>query len=279
MPKTVALPRGDGRSKVIEEEQKDGRSGELEQLSASWSGGTQPEVAGEGGPEPSIKELPQNQRPRERLARLGARSLSDAELVAVLLGSGSSGNSVLAIASALTAGGGLYTKLAVATKVGDLAQYRGLGKAKAATLLAAVELGRRLAGAQGPELLQLTDPEAAYGYLAPKLRYLAQERFLVVYLNAKNRVLEVDEVGNGNLASAVVRVSDVFKGAITANAATIMVAHNHPSGDPAPSQADHLLTQRLYEAGRLLGLPLLDHLIIGSQAYYSYREQGFIIQD
>ncbi len=270
MPKTVTEKTRDGRSKVSEENER------------AKDGGPAYEALLQKFERQSfigIKELPETQRPRERLARLGARSLSDAELVAVLLGSGVSGSSALTIAAELTAGGGLYTKLATARKPRDLAQYRGLGKAKAATLLAAAELGRRIAETRGPELSRLSGPEEAYRYLAPKLRYLAKECFTVVLLNAKNKVLELEEVSSGSLTSVAVSVSDVFKSAIAANAAAIMVAHNHPSGDPDPSSADDRLTERLYRAGKLLGVPVLDHIIVGSRGYFSYKEAGRIIEE
>ena len=222
----------------------------------------------------TIKQMPEEQRPREKMALLGAGALSDAELVAILLRTGTAQRSALAIAAELTAGGGLYGRLAAAERISDLSRYKGLGTAKAATLLAALELGRRLATAKARERAHFTCPEDAYEYLAPRLRYAAREQFVVVLLNRKNHVISVERISEGTESGALVTPADVFRTAVLQNAAALVAAHNHPSGDPAPSPEDMQLTELMRQAGLVLSIPLIDHIIIGDASYYSFKEQG-----
>lgn len=221
-----------------------------------------------------IREMPEDERPREKMALLGARALSDAELVAILLRTGTARRSALVIASEITAGGGLYNRLAGADKIADLLCYKGLGTAKAAALLAALELGRRLATAKALERAHFSCPEDAYAYLAPRLRYAAKEQFVIVLLNTKNRVIGIERISEGSHSCSVLTAAEVFRPAVLQNAAALVAAHNHPSGDPTPSAADAALTESLRRAGVALGIPVLDHIIIGDASYYSFQEYG-----
>lgn len=227
----------------------------------------------------TIRDLPQEERPREKMATLGATALTDAELLAILLRTGTAEKSALTIGSDMAANGGLYRNLAGITKLQDLMHIKGLGQAKAATILAALEIGRRIASARPLDRIGLTTPEAAAAFLMPRLRYLGQEQFIVISLNLKNRILDLQVVTEGTLTNSVVHPREVFRPAILQKAAAIIVAHNHPSGDPTPSGADKELTAGLREAGKMLGIPLLDHIIIGDGAYYSFQEHGILEQE
>ena len=156
----------------------------------------------------------------------------------------------------------------------ELTQIRGLGQAKAATVLAALELGRRLASARPLDKFYFGEPAEGAAFLMPRLRYAAKEQFVVILLDAKNKVIGTEVVSEGSLSTSIVHPRDVFQPAILQNAAAIVVAHNHPSGDPTPSSEDRELTQTLLEAGRALCIPVLDHLIIGDGTYYSFEEDG-----
>ncbi len=152
----------------------------------------------------------------------------------------------------------------------------GLTKAEAVRIFAAIELGKRIANSTGKEAVHITSPGDAANYLMNKLRHETHEKFFVVLLNTKNRVIRVKQIAEGSLSSAVVHPREVFSVAVNAHAASILVSHNHPSGDPYPSQEDRKLTHVLEEAGNLLGIPLLDHVVIGDGIWYSFKEHGDI---
>ena len=224
----------------------------------------------------TIKEIPVNDRPREKMAAKGANALTDAELLAILLRTGTAEKSAIDIASELTADGGLYKRLAGITHLTELTNIKGLGQAKAATVLAALEIGRRIASARPVDKIHFSSPQDGAVYLMPRLRYAAKEQFLVILLNNKNRVLGMELVSEGSLSSSVVHPREVFKPAILQHAACVVLAHNHPSGDPQPSAQDKEITKMLAHAGAVLDVPVLDHLIIGDGTYYSFREEGAI---
>lgn len=221
-----------------------------------------------------IKDLPVEERPREKLVAHGAGALTDAELLAILLRTGTASKSALALGRDLTRDGGLYKRLARISRVEELTQIRGLGQAKAATVLAALELGRRLASARPLDKFYFGGPEDGAAFLMPRLRYAAKEQFLVILLDVKNKVIDTEIVSEGTLNTSLVHPRDVFRPAILRNAAAVVVAHNHPSGDPNPSDEDRELTKLLLEAGDALAIPVLDHLIIGDGSYYSFEEHG-----
>lgn len=220
----------------------------------------------------AIKDLPPEERPREKLIARGAGALTDAELLAILLRTGTEAASALCIGRELVRDGGLYKRLARASRVEELTHIRGLGAAKAATVLAALELGRRLASARPWEKFHFGEPRDAAAYLMPRLRYETREKFLVILLDTKNKVIGTEIVCEGSLATVSVHPREVFLPAVLKHAAALVVAHNHPSGDPRPSKEDEELTAMLAEAGKALAVPVLDHLIIGDGTYYSFQE-------
>jgi DNA repair protein RadC len=222
----------------------------------------------------AIKEWPAFERPRERLQADGAGALAPRELLAILIGSGREGVSAVAIAGELlrTADGSLR-RLAASTP-GELAAVRGVGPAVAARISAALELGRRLAR-EGPlERGRIRGPRDVYERCAPGLRDLPQEEFRVLMLNTQHAVMRELVITRGTLDTSVVHPREVFRSAITESAASLILVHNHPSGDPAPSVEDRAVTLQLAEAGRLLGIPVLDHVVVGDGRYVSFVEAG-----
>ena len=220
----------------------------------------------------TIKEIPLNDRPREKMAANGAAVLTDAELIAILLRTGTAEKSAIDIASEMTADGGLYKRLAGITRLNELTNIKGLGQAKAATVLAALEIGRRIASAKPLEKIHLSCPQDVADFLMPRLRYAAKEQFVVILLNGKNKVIGTEVVSEGSLNSSIVHPREVYAPAILHHAAAIMVAHNHPSGDPKPSFEDEEVTRMLSRSGKVLGIPMIDHVIIGDGNYYSFLE-------
>lgn len=208
------------------------------------------------------------------MAACGARGLTDAELIAILLRTGTTEKSALDIAGEMTADGGLYNRLAGITRLSELMHIKGLGQAKAATVLAALEIGRRLASARPLERVHIGSPQEGADFLMPRLRYATREQFIAVLLNSKNRVIATEIISEGTLTASVVHAREVFAPALLHHAAAVIVAHNHPSGDPRPSNEDREVTDMLADSGKVLGIPLLDHLIIGDGEYYSFQEYG-----
>jgi DNA repair protein RadC len=220
-----------------------------------------------------MKDLSPEDRPREKLLRLGVGSLGDNELVAVVLGSGFPRAGALAAANELLKlQGGLHALARAGCA--DLARVAGVGPAKAAQLVAAIELGRRtLTHAPGARV-QIRSPRDAAAYLLPTFGARPVEHFGVVLLDAKHRVLRTTVLSVGTLNSTVVEPRDVFREAMLGGAAAVVVFHNHPSGDPSPSHDDGELTARLRAAGDLIGIDLVDHLVLGDVRYCSFRELG-----
>jgi DNA repair protein RadC len=220
----------------------------------------------------TIKELPPDGRPREKLKALGAGTLADAELLAIILRMGTHGESVVDLANRLLV---TYGGLVGLSRVsfGELCDVHGLGEAKACQLKAALEMGRRLLVAQPEERLQVRTPADLAPLLMLEMAPLDQEVLRVVLLNTKNQVVRFVDVYRGSLNSSLVRISEVFKEAVRVNAAAIIVAHNHPSGDPTPSPEDARVTEQIVAAGKLLEIEVLDHLVIGERSYVSLREK------
>jgi len=224
-----------------------------------------------------MKEIALHDRPREKLERLGPSALGDNELLALVLGSGSRGRDVLDLANVLLDEcGGLHglTRAAAA----DLRRVPGVGGARAAQVLAAVELGRRTLMRTHAERPRLNTPRQLASYLLPQHGSRPVEQFGIVLLDTKHRLLQVKLVSTGSLDSTVAHPREVFREAIAARAAAIVLFHNHPSGDPRPSADDVALTVRLAEAGAVVGIDVLDHLILADQRYYSFTEAGQLPQ-
>ena len=221
----------------------------------------------------TVKEMPLEERPRERLVLAGPQALSTAELLAIILRVGVGGENVLTLAQRLLAEfeglGGLAR-----AEFAQLSAVRGLGTAKSAQILAALELGRRLMAESPEERWQIRAPSDAAHILMPRLGFQEQEHFAVLFLDTRNRVTDQETLYVGSLNTSLVRIAEVFRGAVRRNCAAVIVAHNHPSGDPTPSPEDVALTRRLVDAGKLLEVDVLDHLVIGNNRYVSLRERS-----
>lgn len=223
----------------------------------------------------ALRELPPEERPRERLQREGPAALSATELLALILGSGTRGRSALHTArDLLVRFGGPYRLRAACLE--DLLQVPGLGSARAAAVLAALELSRRAQGPPAEERPVLNTPARVAALLQMEMSLLPQEELWAVLLDVKHRLLGISQVYRGGLNAAYVRPAEVYRDAIRRNAWAIIAVHNHPSGDPSPSADDVQTTQWLEESGELLGIQLLDHLIVAGGGYVSLREHGLL---
>jgi DNA repair protein RadC len=220
-----------------------------------------------------MKDLSLDDRPREKLLRHGPRALGDNELVALVLGSGYRRSGALGVANEVLARrGGLHGL--VRSTCDDLSRVAGVGPAKAAQIVAAVELGRRTLMRAPSARLPLRSPRDVAAYLTPAFGALPTEQIGVVLLDTKHRVMRTTIVAVGALNSAGVFPRDIYREAMVAGAASVVVFHNHPSGDPTPSPDDLRLTRHLGAAGALLGVELMDHIILGDTRYFSFKEMG-----
>jgi len=222
----------------------------------------------------TLKDWPVDLRPRERLLAHGEQSLSTAELVAIVIGSGTTQMTAVQLAEYLLASYRGLRSLKEAS-CEELAAVKGIGMAKAARLKAAFELGRRLA-ADFHDRQVIRSPEDVKNKLMEEMRYLDREHFRTVYLDRKNQIISIETISIGGLASSVVHPREVFKPAVKKSAAGLILVHNHPSGDPMPSREDIEVTKRLVEAGRIMGIEVLDHIIIGDRDYVSMRGRGIM---
>ena len=222
-----------------------------------------------------ITDLDIGERPRERLERLGANALSTAELLAILLRTGLEGENAVQMASRLLNDMGGLNGLQRAS-FEDLRQQHGLGTAKAAQIKAAIELGRRLAVSTNDERPLIQSPEAAADQVLYEMSGLAEEQLWVLVLDNKNRLIHVDRRYKGTANSSQVRVGELFEEAIRRKALSIILVHNHPSGDPAPSTQDISITEKIRQIGDMIQIRLMDHIIIGDQRYLSLKEAGYI---
>ena len=224
--------------------------------------------------QPMIKDLPQGERPRERLKQHGPKHLNNTELIAILLRTGMTGENVISLSSrVLTALGGLAGL--GRSSFAELCSQRGLSEAKACQLLAAVELGRRFVSLAPEERVVINSPQDVANLLMAEMAVLDQEHLKALLLNTKNEVLGIREIYVGNVNSSVVRPAEVFRPAVRDNATSVIVVHNHPSGDPTPSPEDVSITRTLIEAGKMMAVDVLDHLVIGSgNRFVSLKEAG-----
>lgn len=226
-----------------------------------------------------IREMPQEERPREKLAAHGAAALTNPELIAILLRTGVAGENVIEVARKLLNKYGSLTGLSRCT-VDELSKIKGVKFAKAVQLAAAFGLGQRLAKEKFSEE-QLDSPEAINELVGPELRQLRKESLRVVLLDTRYRLIRVEQVSLGTINESIAHPRDVFRPAVIASAYAVVIVHNHPSGDPSPSQTDHNLTRRLAEAAELLQIKFLDHIIIGAPSernsgYFSFKEAGVL---
>lgn len=221
----------------------------------------------------TVKELPLDDRPREKLLLRGAQSLSDAELVAILLRTGRKGKSVIEIARELISSEGNLAMLATKT-VDSLQKISGIGKDKAATIAAAFELSRRiLSQPKWFSNKKITSPQDVAEIFIPILRDDSKEKFIVVCLNSANKIIKHETISVGNLNSSVVHPREIFKVAIDNSSASIILIHNHPSGNPEPSNEDIRITKKIVETGKIMDIPVFDHLIVAGETYTSFIEK------
>ena len=222
-----------------------------------------------------IKDLPVQERPREGLLQYGPEYLSNRELLAILLETGTRNQSVFALADQLIAHFGSLRALACATYE-EMAEIKGIGPAKAARVIAAFELTKRLSNSSLEVREVIRSPQDAADIVMDEMSLLDREHFVILMLNTKHAVIAKKVVSIGHLNASLVHPRELFKDVIKKSSAAVILVHNHPSGDPTPSEDDIRVTQRLCEAGRLLGISVLDHIVIGDKSYVSFREQGLI---
>ncbi len=226
----------------------------------------------------TINTLPEEERPREKLMRYGAENLSTAELVGIIIRTGSPDATAVELGQRLLKA--FDNNLAAffnmtAEELDRHPDLKGIGPAKACQIKAAIELGRRVARTQR-ENAKITSPSDAAALMMDEMAYLEQEHFKVMLLDNKNKVIKSETIAIGTVNEAIVHPREVFNRAVKLRATSIILAHNHPSGETHPSSEDKAITQRLCEAGEILGIPVLDHLIIGGQNYVSFKEMGLI---
>ncbi len=228
----------------------------------------------------TVKELPESERPYERCEKYGAKALSDAELLAVILRCGTKNERAIDLAYRILSLTGKEKSLAKLPRLGrsDLIKIHGVGHVKASQILCACELSERIAMSQREEGLKLFSPKAVADYYSPKLRHLEKEQSMILFADSKSRIIGDQLLALGTVNASLMSAREVYLAALKQNAVYIILLHNHPSGDPTPSNEDHLVTNRIKEAGELLGILLLDHIIIGDNRYISFKEMGFMQQ-
>ena len=225
-------------------------------------------------PNHPIRSWPSQERPRERLTTLGAHSLSVRELLAILIGSGQVGASALDIAEGVIAEGRGSLRRLSTLAAGTLESVPGVGGATAARIVAALELGRRAAADRPAAEDRIRGPQDVFRRMGPRLRDLDREEFHVLLLTSQHRVIREVLITRGILDASLIHPREVFKPAIIESAAAVILLHNHPSGDPAPSGEDRAVTRQLVDAGRTIGIPVLDHVIVGDTGFTSMSELG-----
>lgn len=221
-----------------------------------------------------IKNVPHSEQPRERLMSIGAEALTNSELLAILIRTGSTKQSALEVGKALLAGcNDNLTELSEMT-IQELCSFEGIGESKACQLLASLELGKRVKQTGILQRSKMSSPIEVVNFFNAELDNIKVEKFIGVFLNTKNEVINWEVISVGSLNASIVHPREVFNRAIRRNAASIIAVHNHPSGHISPSKEDINITKRLYEVGQLVGIPLIDHIIIGKNKYYSFKEEN-----
>lgn len=221
----------------------------------------------------TLRDLPQEERPRERLVRLGSEALSTQELIALILGRGVPGEPVMMTAQKLLSHFGSIDSLLMSS-LEDLQQIKGIGIAKASQIVACLEISRRLSNGVSQKSMKCTSPEEVYKLLNNKVGHYKKEHFVLMSLNTRNNVLGIDSISIGTLNASLVHPREMFEIAFRRHASAVIIAHNHPSGDPDPSDEDIRVTKKLMDAGKLLGVQVLDHIIVGdNNRYFSFSKE------
>lgn len=222
-----------------------------------------------------IKDMPEDERPRERLAKYGAETLSNSELLAIILRSGTKQDSALSIACRILKNND-GIKYLYDSSFEELKCINGIGTAKASQIKAAIELGRRLKSYKAQSSFCIKSPSDAAELVMEEMRYLRKECLKLIMLNIKNMVISIKDISMGSLNSSIVHPREIYVEAIKASSASIIICHNHPSGDPSPSEEDMNITRRICEAGKIVGIDLIDHLVIGDGKFVSFKEKGLL---
>lgn len=223
----------------------------------------------------TIRDLPSEERPRERMKELGAEKLTNGELLAIIIRTGYHEETALHLAERIISQAGGLRFLPDFT-LEELQEIKGIGLAKAVQIKAALELGRRMASTLRPATLSLGSPREVADFLMEEMRYYRKEYFKIILLNTKNQIISVEDVSIGSLNSSIVHPREIFNLPVKKSAAAVILIHNHPSGDPTPSREDLEVTKRLVEAGKILGINVLDHIIVGEGKYLSFKEKGLM---
>lgn len=222
-----------------------------------------------------LRDIPLEERPRERMIQYGAGVLSNSELLAILLRTGTRHESAIHMAQRILVGTGGIRGL-IDFSLDELTKLNGIGPAKAVQLKAGIELGQRLAKARLPETGNIRNPRNVADMVMEQLRYLQKEHFVCLFLNTKNHIIAQETLSIGSLNASIVHPREVFRAAIKCGSASMICIHNHPSGDPTPSPEDISMTRRLCDAGEIVGIDVLDHIIIGDGEFISLKEQGLM---
>jgi DNA repair protein RadC len=224
----------------------------------------------------TIKSWAEADRPREKMLDKGRHVLSEAELIAILIGSGSRDETAVELARRILAGAGNDLSELSKLTVSDLMKYKGVGQAKAIAILAALELGRRRKGSENPERRKIVSSADAFEEIRPVLLDLPHEEFWILLLNRANQIMRRECLSKGGLTGTVVDPRMVFKPALQHLCCSVILCHNHPSGNLQPSEADLKITRQLQEAGKILDIPVLDHLIVAEEKYFSFADEGLM---
>ncbi|NLX61554.1 MAG: DNA repair protein RadC [Tissierellia bacterium] len=224
----------------------------------------------------TIKDLPMEERPREKLVKYGVGALSNAELIAIIIRTGYKEDTAIDLANRLISMDNSGIRFLSQATVEELTKIKGIGHCKAAQIIAAIELGKRISSYGVGSKLKVDSPQVVVQLLMDEMRYFNKEHFRIVLLNTKNQVISIEEISVGNLNSSIVHPREVFNIAIRRSANSIILVHNHPSGDSTPSKEDINITYRLVEVGNIIGIKVLDHIIIGDNNYTSFRDKNII---
>lgn len=224
----------------------------------------------------TIKNMPISERPREKMLTYGCQSLSNAELLAIILSTGTKDRTAIDLARGILNMSNEGLRTLTNCTIEELMQIKGVGLAKASQIIAAVELGKRIALTANVNNYKIKGPEDVNNLLMEEMRYLNKEIFNIILLNTKNNVIAIENISVGSLNASIVHPREVFNIAIRRSSSAIILAHNHPSGDPKPSTEDVNITKRLIEAGSIIGINVLDHIIIGDGIYFSMKEEEII---